>query len=354
MAMEGDLCNKLKQLRIPYKIIPHQFSVYPDLSCKQLRNSVLFIPKLLFLLYRNFIAIISLIKLVREFDADIIHTNIGPDHVGYMTSRIMGIPHVWHIREYQDLHFNWHPVPCKAGFIRLLNHPNNYPIAISNGLYNHYKMKSNGRVIYNGIFTKTQVRFFKSKKKYFLFVGRLEEIKGIAQLIEAFSEFAKSDTEYKLQIAGDGINPFMAVLNRMVNASGYSQRIKFLGFQSDVSDLMANATALIVPAFYEGFGRITAEAMFNGCLVIGNNSGGTKEILEKENIGILYSGHDELVSVMKTVVSRGVESYFQMIRKAQERAVALYSVEQNVTAIYDLYLEILNKKQIAYQSNQNM
>jgi glycosyltransferase involved in cell wall biosynthesis len=38
---------------------------------------------------------------------------------------------------------------------------------------------------------------------------------------------------------------------------------------------MAHATALIVSSYHEGFGFITVEAMFNGCLVIGNNKGGT-------------------------------------------------------------------------------
>jgi glycosyltransferase involved in cell wall biosynthesis len=346
MAKKGDLCNELKQRGIPYKIIPHQFSIYPYISRKRLRNYVSFIPKLLSLIVQNLIAVISLIKVTREFDADIIHTNIGPDHIGYMAARIMGIPHVWHIREYQDLHFKWHPIPCKAGFVRKLHCTNNYPIAISHGLYKHYKMQVKGRVIYNGILKSTQIQFINKKKRYFLFVGCLEKTKGIRQLIETFIELAKYETTYSLYIAGDGSNVFAAELHRIVDKSGFSQRIKFLGFQSDIYDLMANATALIVPSFYEGFGRITAEAMFNGCLVIGNNSGGTKEILEKENLGILYSGHEELLTAIKMVVSNGIESYYPTVKKAQERAVDLYSIEQNVSAVYDLYQEILSIKQI--------
>jgi len=344
MAMEGDLCNELNQRGIPYKIIPHQFSIYPNVSRKRLRNILSFIPKLFFLLFQNLRAVISLIKVSREFDADIIHTNIGPDHIGYMAAKIMGIPHVWHIREYQDLDFKWHPIPCKAGFIRKLHCDNNYPLAISHGLSEHFKMQIKGRVIYNGILKKTQIQFIENKKRYFLFVGRLEKTKGIILLIEAFIELAKYDSDYKLHIAGDGSNALVAELHRIIDESGFSHRIIFLGFQSDVYDLMANATALIVPSFNEGFGRITVEAMFNGCLVIGNNSGGTKEILEKENLGILYSGHEELLAAMKMVVLNGIESYYPTIKKAQERAVALYSVEQNVSEVYDFYQEILNQK----------
>lgn len=129
----------------------------------------------------------------------------------------------------------------------------------------------------------------------------------------------------------------------MVEEFGNSDRVKFLGMRNDMSDLMTKATVLVVPSVYEGFGRVTVEAMFNGCLVIGNNSGGTKEILEKENLGILYSGHDELVTAMKTVVLKGIESYYPLIKKAQERAVTLYSQEQNVEDVYKFYQDILNQ-----------
>ena len=88
------------------------------------------------------------------------------------------------------------------------------------------------------------------------------------------------------------------------------------------------------------FGRITAEAMFNGCLVIGNNTVGTKP----ENLGILYTGHDQLVLALKNVVKNKIEFYFPLILKAQERAVALYSQEQNVDSVYKLYNEIISKQ----------
>ena len=165
-------------------------------------------------------------------------------------------------------------------------------------------MASNGRVIYNGIYKKNQTRFNSEKSKYFLFVGRLEFIKGIEQVLEAFFEFARTNYDYKLKIAGDGDEQYKALLLKKVNTIGFSERIDFLEFKDNIDELMANATALIVASSYEGFGRVTAEAMFNGCLVVGLNSGGTKEILEKDNLGLLYHNHNELVSIMNTIVSK--------------------------------------------------
>lgn len=342
MAMEGDMCIKLKEIKVPYKVVPHQFCIYPDLPCNSFKNFIFFVPRLFLTVYKNLIATVSLVRIAKEFHADIIHTNIGPDFIGYFTARVLGIPHVWHIREYHDLHYHWHIIPSKRNFIKKLKKRGNYPVAISHGLFEHYKMASNGRVIYNGIYKKNQTRFNSEKSKYFLFVGRLEFIKGIEQVLEAFFEFARTNYDYKLKIAGDGDEQYKALLLKKVNTIGFSERIDFLEFKDNIDELMANATALIVASSYEGFGRVTAEAMFNGCLVVGLNSGGTKEILEKDNLGLLYHNHNELVSIMNTIVSKGINKYFPIIQKAQKKALELYSVEKNVIAFQNMYAEILN------------
>lgn len=56
-----------------------------------------------------------------------------------------------------------------------------------------------------------------------------------------------------------------------------ASQVVFLGMRKDIYSLMKDAMALIVPSYWEGFGFITTEAMFNGCLVIGRNTSGTKE-----------------------------------------------------------------------------
>jgi len=339
----GELCSDLDKRKIKYCFIPCYLSVYPPFS--NARDISLFVPRLVFTLFKNYYASKKLIAYVQEIKPNIIHSNVGPVHIGYIVAKKLEIPHVWHIREYQDLGLNMHPLFSMNSFIRKLHSPNNFPIAISHGIYNYYSLDKNAKVINNPVYKADCIQFNPNKKKYFLFAGRLEENKRIKDLIVAFSEFEKINFEYLLYIAGD--TPDISYKNSlfsMIERMGINEKVKFLGMIDDISDLMAQATAVIVPSRYEGFGRITAEAMFNGCLVIGNNSGGTKEILEKDNLGILYSDHEELVAAMKKVVSNGIDSYYPMIKKAQERAVSLYSVEQNVSAVYNLYQEILIEK----------
>jgi len=342
LGEKGVLCEELEKRDIRYEVVKHHFSAFPGLT--SLRDYVLFLPKLFRMLITNQIAVKKVEEIAKRFGADIIHTNIGPSLIGFIVARNLETPHVWHIREYQDLDFDIHAFPSKDNFNKKLRKRNNFPIAITRGIFSHFKMKENACVIYDGVLRKSQTQFSIIKNNYFLFVGRLEETKGIRKLIEAFIEFSKNNLDFELRIAGHGNDDYILELKKMVSAANLSNRIHFLGFRKDVHDLMANAFALVVASRYEGFGFITVEAMFNGCLVIGNNTGGTKEILEKEDLGILYSGHNALVSAMNSVVANGIECYFPMIKKAQKQAVALYSKEHNAEAVFRLYTEIIESQ----------
>jgi glycosyltransferase involved in cell wall biosynthesis len=338
----GDLCAELDNRKITYHFTPFFLSVYP--SRNNFRDYLIYFLRLFRTLYVNYKAFKGLVTLVNKIEPNFIHSNVGPILIGYNIAKRLKIPHFWHIREYQDLDFNMNPLFSMDGFIKKLNMPNNYPIAITKGIFNHFSLSDEARVISNGVFKANFSQFKIQKQKYFLFAGRLEENKGIKNLLAAFFEFAITNNEYFLYIAGNTEDiTYKKSLISMVDKSGFKERIKFLGMRDDLIDLMAYATALIVPSIHEGFGRITVEAMFNGCLVIGNNSGGTKEILENENLGILYFGHDELVISLKKVVSKGIEHFYPMIEKAQEQGIELYSQEQNVKAVYEFYEEILSQ-----------
>lgn len=338
----GPLCEELNKRDIAHEIICHQFHIYPIV--KSWRNVISFLPRLIQMLIVNFKAEQKIKEVVKKFQPDLIHTNIGPTHIGYNVAKKMNIPHVWHIREYQDLDFGMKPFPLKKSFINKLNSDNNNSIGITKGIFNHFNMNKNARVIYDGVMKEESIQFVEKKDNYFLFLGRLEETKGIRQLLIAFIDFAAFNDDYELLIAGSGSDVFVNELKDIVNESGFVKRIHFLGFRTDISELLSKATALIVPSKNEGFGFITVEAMFNGCLVVGNNSGGTKEILEAENLGILYTGHKELVSILKEIVTLEIENYYPMIKKAQIAASKLYSQEQNANNIYNFYKDILAER----------
>ena len=104
---------------------------------------------------------------------------------------------------------------------------------------------------------------------------------------------------------------------------------------------MSRAKALIVSSKFEGFGRMTAEAILSGCVVIGRNTGGTKEIISQTG-GYMFSNHKELVQSMIDVANLNSQEYNVSISQAQNIARNLFTCEQNIKNTLALYNKIVS------------
>ncbi len=130
------------------------------------------------------------------------------------------------------------------------------------------------------------------RKPYFLFVGRLEKVKGAQVVIPVVRERAEVD----LLIAGAG--HFEAELRTM--ASG-ATNIKFLGQvdPSRLQPLYRNAVATIVPSLcYETFGLVVAESFSASTPVIVNAQGSLAEMVSTYGGGLMYRDTNELAGAI--------------------------------------------------------
>lgn len=111
-------------------------------------------------------------------------------------------------------------------------------------------------------------------KKTLLYVGRLEERKGVAHLIAAYKQLRETDKNVRLIIAGDGVQ--RAELEEMVQYEDIND-VTFLGYISDAKkkQLMRSVDLFVAPAvFGESFGIVIIEALASGqVLVVGDNEG---------------------------------------------------------------------------------
>ncbi len=132
------------------------------------------------------------------------------------------------------------------------------------------------------------------ERPFFLFVGRLERIKGVQNLIP----IVKSNPQFRLLIAGDG--EYKNDLREM--AAGDAANIEFLGklSQGKLRNLYRRAVAVVVPSIcYETFGIIIIEAFSMKTPVIVNNLGALPEVVEDSDGGIIYNNENELLSAMQ-------------------------------------------------------
>jgi len=167
-------------------------------------------------------------------------------------------------------------------------------------------------------------------RPYFLFVGRLEKIKGLDDVIPVFREYTGAD----LVIAGDG--EYATTLKRI--AAG-NPRIRFLGrvAPEQLDRYYQHAIALIVPSVcFETFGIILIESFRQGTPVLARRIGPFPEIVARSGGGLLFDGPGDLVDSMQRIQS---ESALRERMAGQGRAAFLKYWSES--AVIPRFLEVV-------------
>ncbi len=134
------------------------------------------------------------------------------------------------------------------------------------------------------------------ERPYFLFVGRLETLKGANVLLAAWNRVSEAD----LVIAGDGSEQA-----RLKQVAAGNPRIHFLGYvaQSGLAALYSHARACIVPSlFEEPFGLVAIEAFAHRTPIIAHDVGGLREIVEESGGGRLYESEEQLLGAIEELL----------------------------------------------------
>lgn len=169
-------------------------------------------------------------------------------------------------------------------------------------------------------------------RPYFLFVGRLEKIKGLDDVIPIFANYPDAD----LLILGNG--DYEETLKQQ---AGNITNVKFLGrlAPEELSRYYSGAMALIVPSVcYETFGIILIESFRQGTPVIAKALGPFVEIVEKSGGGLLYSNSEELTAAM-----RRLQTDTQYREQLADRALLSFKEYWCESAVMSQYYEVIRK-----------
>ena len=340
VTQEGPLTEELTRNGIAYKIVSSTMTprYFPLRVSHPFLHKAYGYPSYLLNYVRTYF---QLKRIIKDFKPDLIHSNNSIVFSGAIMSKVFHIPHVWHIREYIDKDHGYR-FPDKKFYDE--NRKTSHCIAITRGLFDHFGLSSPKDVhIYNGVFAQEDIpEYKKEKQKYFLYLGRITEMKGVGEMLEAFCRFCKTNDGYKLLLAGEGALGYMEKLQDYIRQEEILQnKVEFLGYRKDIQTLLQDATALIVPSRFEAMGRITLEAMMMGCFVIGRNTGGTKELLENDSTGILYDTIDDLVIALGKVAAMQCDELEKENLRALECAKTRYTNEINADKIFEFYSCIL-------------
>ena len=120
-----------------------------------------------------------------------------------------------------------------------------------------------------------------------LFVGRLEERKGLIHLLKAYNRLRKRKVDARLLVCGAG--PKLREYKRYVGLRGIRD-VEFLGRVSDAEKVRYFASADIFCApntGQESFGIVLLEAMAAGVPIVASDIHGFKRVVERNVQGIL-------------------------------------------------------------------
>jgi glycosyltransferase involved in cell wall biosynthesis len=150
-------------------------------------------------------------------------------------------------------------------------------------------------------------------RPYFLFVGRLEKIKGVQEILPEF----QGDGAYDLLLSGSGT--YEAELRRLARGMA---RVHFLGWmpQDRIGPYYHHALGVIVPSItYETFGIIIIEAFARQTPVIVHDLGALPEVVEDSGGGFIYRTREQFRVALEALATnapwrselgrRGYEAY---------------------------------------------
>jgi glycosyltransferase involved in cell wall biosynthesis len=295
---DGDFKDLLKKNQIPVEILTTQsIEVRKESSFFKALSSTRQILPLIF----------KVAKIARQYD--VIYANTQKALVvGAIASALTGRSLVYHLHDIlSPQHFS---STNRRIAVSLANRFASLVIANSQASKSAF-IEAGGSekiisVIYNGFDTKiyqkddsniAEIKRELGVRPRFIIgnFSRLSPWKGQHILLAAL---AQCPSEVTVIFVGDalfGEQEYVAQLHQQVKDLGLEDRVKFLGFRSDIPELMAACNLVThTSTAAEPFGRVIVEAMLSGKPVIATKAGGAIELVEDGVNGFLVTPGDSL------------------------------------------------------------
>lgn len=338
----GPIEELLKAKRIPYEIVKSAtWACSEDAYSSEVEAQKERIEQL------NPSAIQRIRDIIKERRINIVHTNTLGVSVAAEAAREEGVKHIWHLREFvkEDHHLRF----VDDDYANELIGSSDLLICISNAVYKKYAALYGAkkcRVIYNGIdplsFFIPNRNLFCDQTIHLTVAGRLCEGKGQIDAVEAMAALCKRHNNLRLSLVGETVHTdYVLSLKRLIREYSLGTKIEITGPATHMDRIWAETDIALITSRMEAFGRCAVEAMMAGSVVVGANTGGTKEILQ-DGCGYLYAPGNvsELVAVLEEVLSNKNDSRNTAL-KAQDMAVKRFSAKRNEEEIASVHCELL-------------
>lgn len=278
---------------------------------------------------------------------ELIHTNTSIIELGYYLSKKLNIPHIWHIREYYEEHYNLVNVLSRRNIIKAYKQSN--LICVSMALKKYIELNYSGtksNVIYNmvSINPPYDKEFCSSNKTRFAIIGIICESKGQKTVIEAAKQLIDcKHKDFELHFWGDADTEYLESIKKIMDGNEQlSERVFWHGYSNNILEELRKMDVGIVPSKNEAFGRTTIEFWANYMTVIGCNSGGSLELIKDENLLFEFGDANGLSKIMQKILmnpGKLIDNGNNNRSKAED-----ISEDKRADEIYEIYGEAIRKR----------
>jgi len=133
-----------------------------------------------------------------------------------------------------------------------------------------------------------------------VYTGRLDEAKGLGELVAAWPAVLTRHPGARLWLAGEG--PYQAALEEQIESRDLAGRIVLAGVFDDVDELLAAADLFVLPSREEGMSRALLEAMAAGLPIVASDIPGNRNLVSDGEHGLLVPPGD--VDALSAAVCR--------------------------------------------------
>lgn len=179
-------------------------------------------------------------------------------------------------------------------------------------------------------------------------VANLKKIKNHIFLLKAFDELTKSNNKVKLLLIGQGFKDdpenTESELRSFVKKNGLKGKVLFLGYRSDIPELLNIIDIFCMTSFKEGLPLSLIEAMAAGLPVVGTDVEGIRNTIIHDRNGFLIKTDD--IHGLKDVLSMLIKDEPLRNRFGKESILLSkeYSLERCISEYQNLFLSVLNKR----------
>lgn len=286
---------------------------------------------------------------LRGVKFDLVHSNSSVIDMGAYLVLWRRVPHVWHLREFGYEDFRMQSVFGKR-YERWIYKKCEVAIAISKAIEQKFKplFGTRIRLIYNGILPKDESLSASHTNPVttFCITGRLEPNKNQMEVLKACLLLKhESKCHFRLLVVGAGGNTaYTEELKKYVADNGLQDEVMFMGYRTDVPEILSQCNVGLTASTNEAFGRITVEYMMQNLAVIASDTGANPEIISDGETGMLYpSGDARQLADKMLALLQNRNLLMRIAANGKQRALECFSSVKNSDSIFNLYKNLVKE-----------